>query len=119
MVLETLYRHRKLLFRSRHISIAKTSTQDAAIIIIRGELVGKSEVQSFVALILSCAEVMVFLLGAHSIPNLFTCLVPPCIVDLNEDGDHDVPCHNCKKNFVSLAVVRFIIRSVDLEKKIC
>lgn len=80
---------------------------------------GKSEVQSFVTLIFRCAQVMVFLLGAHSIPNLFTCLVSPCIVDLNEDGDHDIPCHNSKKNLVSLAVVGFIIRSVDLKWKIC
>lgn len=90
--------------------------QDAAIIVIRQELVGKSEVQSFVALIFCCAQVMVFLLGAHSIPNLFTCLVSPCIVDLDEDSEHDVPCHNCKKNLVSLSVVGLIIRSVNLKE---
>lgn len=80
---------------------------------------GKSEVQSFVTLVLRCAQVMVFLLGAHSIPSLLPCLISPCIVDLNEDGNHNVPCHNCKKNFVSLAVIGFIIRPVDLKKKIC
>lgn len=90
--------------------------QDAAIIVIRRELVGKSEVQSFVALIFCCAQVMVFLLGAHSIPNFFTCLVSPCIVDLDEDSEHDVPCHNCKKNLVSPSVVGLIIRSVDLKE---
>lgn len=43
------------LWTLRESSTAKTNMQGAAIIIIRRELVGKSEVQSFVALIFSCA----------------------------------------------------------------
>lgn len=62
---------------------------------------------------------MLFLIWTHSIPKLLTFFVPPHIVELNEDGDQNVPSDKSQKDLVSLSVVGFIIRSVDLKKKIC
>lgn len=80
---------------------------------------GKSEVQSLVAFILSCFQVVVFLFGAQLVPDLFTGFVSPDIIAFNEDSHHSIPRNEGEKNFVTSSVVGLIICSIDLFKHQC
>lgn len=75
---------------------------------------GEPEVQSLVALILGGCQVLVFFLATHAIPCLFASLVSPDVIDFDEDCHHNVPRDKREKDFVALAIVGFIIRSIDL-----
>jgi len=77
-------------------------------------LMGKTKIQSFVSLVLSSCQVVVFLLRAHVVPSYLTGFVSSYIVAFDEDGHNNVPRHKCEENFVSSPVVWFIISSIDL-----
>lgn len=74
----------------------------------------KAEVQSFVALVLGRAQVLILLLGAHGIPDLLTRFIPIYEVAFDEDCHDNVPRNQTKKYFVSSSIVGLVVFTVDL-----
>ncbi len=74
----------------------------------------KPEIQSFIPLILRRPQVVILLLRTHCIPDPVSRIVPPYIVDLDEDRHDDVPGHKRKKDLVSSSIVGFVVLAIDL-----
>ena len=74
----------------------------------------KAEVQSFVALVLCCAQVLILLLGAHGVPDLLTRFISVDEVAFDENCHNDVPSNQTEKHFVSGSIVGLVVFPVDL-----
>lgn len=74
----------------------------------------KPKIQPFIPLILRRPQVVVLLLGTHRIPDPVSRIVPPNVVDLDEDCHDNVPGHKCKENLVSSSIVGFVVLAIDL-----
>lgn len=74
----------------------------------------KPKIQPFIPLVLRCPQIVVLLLGTHRIPDPVARIVPPNVVDLDEDCHDNVPGHKRKENLVSSPIVGFVVLAIDL-----
>lgn len=74
----------------------------------------KPEVKPLAPLILRSGKILVFLVLAHASPDVVAPLVPPHVVELDEDGSHGVPGDDAQDGPVSPAVYWRVVLAVDL-----
>lgn len=72
-------------------------------------LVSETKVQPLVSLVLCRPQIVVLLIRAHCIPYPIACLIPPNVVDFDEDCHDHVPTDEGEKNLVSTSIERSIV----------
>ena len=78
----------------------------------------KSEVQSLVSDLLGRRQIVILLLIVHGIPLGNLGFVPPHIVALDGDNEHNIPCANADEHFVSAVVIWPVVITVDLNLRL-
>lgn len=74
----------------------------------------KPKVQPFIPLILRRPQIVILFLRTHRIPGPVSRIVPPNVVDLDNDRHDNVPGHKRKKDLVSSSIVGFVVLAIDL-----
>lgn len=70
--------------------------------------------------LISCSlKILVFLLLCHSTPPLLPYMVPPYVIVLSKNDNHDVQREDSQHDSVTAAVVWLIVISIDLYLLIC
>jgi len=82
--------------------------------LIEKNLRSKSEIKSFIALILCRSKVIQLLVPRHAIPDLVSLIVLQCVINLRADEQNNVVCRDTKQHFISSVVQRLVLILVDL-----